>query len=420
MNISKINKIKNDTLYSSLTGEDQASISHWIEKYRLTFQESRILIDCGVDFHMWGEKPLSSFNVPRKHKSELIKDIKGSWDNHKKSLNDYDNFKAKRGHNSSKLSFAPINEKDKVLGRCPVASEKTLCCNLITLDAFKNCGLDCSYCSIQSFYTDNKVFVENNIELKLDAVNFDPNTVYHVGTGQSSDSLLWGNKDKVLERLLNFARKKPNLIIELKTKINRVNELINLNIPKNIICTWSLNPQTIIENEEHQSASLDQRIMAARKVADGGNLVGFHLHPMVYYHGWENDYSEMIDKIISNFTVDEVALISIGTLTFTKKVISQIRKRGAMSKILQMPLVESEGKLSYPREVKLALFKYAYNCFSSWHNKVFFYLCMENKDYWQPVFGKDYQDNIEFEIDMKKHYLEKIYPGKELEWSLTE
>ena len=160
--------------------------------------------------------------------------------------------------------------------------------------------------------------------------------------------------------------------------------------------------------------------MAARKVADNGNLVGFHLHPMVYYHGWENDYSKMIDKITSSFTVSEVALISIGTLTFTKKVIGQIRKRGAMSKILQMPLVESDGKLSYPREVKLALFQYAYNCFSNWHNKVFFYLCMENKDYWQPVFGKDYQDNIAFEMDMKKHYLEKIYPGKKIDWSLTE
>ncbi|MCG8071518.1 MAG: DNA photolyase, partial [Candidatus Thiodiazotropha taylori] len=39
---------------------------------------------------------------------------------------------------------------------------------------------------------------------------------------------------------------------------------------------------------------------------------------------------------------------------------------------------------------------------------VFFYLCMENHDLWQPVFGYEYPTNQAFEAAMKSAYLGKI------------
>ena len=73
-----------------------------------------------------------------------------------------------------------------------------------------------------------------------------------------------------------------------------------------------------------------------------------------------------------------------------------------------MPLVETSGKLSYPQEIMLGLFRSAYKCFSEWHDRVFFYMCMEDPRLWNPVFGFEYVTNEDFETAMKSSYMDKI------------
>ena len=73
-----------------------------------------------------------------------------------------------------------------------------------------------------------------------------------------------------------------------------------------------------------------------------------------------------------------------------------------------MPLVECDGKFSYPDDIKRELFSFAYKSFENWHNQVYFYLCMENHRLWKSVLGFEYQSNEEFERAMKKSYALKI------------
>ena len=72
-------------------------------------------------------------------------------------------------------------------------------------------------------------------------------------------------------------------------------------------------------------------------------------------------------------------------------------------------MVDSDGKQSYPDEIKLALFSHVYNSFpENWKRDVFYYLCMENPRLWKPVFGFEYASNDEFETAMKNAYMDKI------------
>ena len=82
------------------------------------------------------------------------------------------------------------------------------------------------------------------------------------------------------------------------------------------------------------------------KARDNGNLVGFHIHPMFFFKGWEDEYKYVIDEITSRFKPEELLMIGIGTLTFTKAVIKRLREMGAESKVLEMELVEAAGKYS--------------------------------------------------------------------------
>jgi spore photoproduct lyase len=188
-----------------------------------------------------------------------------------------------------------------------------------------------------------------------------------------------------------------------------VNYLVKSEAPKNIFCTWTINPNSVIQNEEHLTASFEDRVASARKVADKGIRVGFHFHPMVYYKGWKEEYQNVIEKITSLFTPEEVVFVSFGTLTFPKPIIKKIRNYNIKSKILQMPMVSNpEGKLTYPDEIKEQLFSWGYSCFSAWHKNVFFYLCMEEEKYWTSTFGEVFSSNKAFEEALLESASEKM------------
>lgn len=408
---------RDNNTYKRLRGEEKKTISALAGEYSLTFQDIKILIDIARDLETWGEGSLKDYwiapdetNLKGKQlKQFLINRVREKWEDLKTGEKDYSAFAACTDSKGSSINYIQTDDDSTILGSCPVASEKTRCCNLQTLDVVNNCGFDCTYCSIQSFFDGNRVYFQKNLKEKLKKIQLDREKRYHIGTGQSSDSLMWGNRDGILDHLKDFAIDHPNVVLELKTKSKNISWLLDNEIPPNVIVTWSLNTQTIIDNEEHLTASLGERLASARKVADRGIKVGFHFHPIIQYKGWKEEYGEITAGIQKDFTPDETALISMGTLTFIKPVIRKIRDRDLRSKILEMPLTEAGGKLSYPLEIKRELFGHVYNSFDKeWKDNVFFYLCMEDPSLWEPLFGRYYENNGDFERDMINSYFRKV------------
>jgi spore photoproduct lyase len=407
--IERFDKNIKNTYFLKLDTKTQDFIKEKALNFRFSFQELKQLIDMSIDFNMWEERRIYEIWKDCNNKKQTFLHIKKIYEELKNKPKSYAKFAEIAPYNHSrKISFIQNNKEELGLGECPVASPKTRCCNLMTLDAVESCGFDCSYCSIQSFYNENKIGIDNNFAKKLKKLKLDPNKDYHIGTGQSSDSLLWGNKAGIMDVLFEFAKENPNVILEFKSKSNNIKYLLENRVPKNILCTWSINTPTIIKNEEHLSATLEQRIQSARALADKGVLVGFHFHPIVVYENYLQEYKETIEKITSTFLPKEVVLVSFGTLTFIKPVIKKLRNRDFKSKILQMPLVNASGKFSYPLEIKVEMFKNAYDAFSLWHNKVYFYMCMEDQSLWKKVFGYEYANNEEMEKDMVQSYKDKV------------
>jgi len=169
-------------------------------------------------------------------------------------------------------------------------------------------------------------------------------------------------------------------------------------IPPNVQCTWSLNPQIIVENEEHYTASLEKRLQAAERVAQKGLKIGFHFHPMIYYDDWQEEYPAIARSIMQRFDPQSVLFISMGSVTMIKPVIKQIRRRGFKTKILQMELVpDPHGKWTYPDDIKIEMFRTMHQAFAPWHDTVFFYLCMEKASIWENSLGYVYPNNDLFE-----------------------
>ncbi len=409
------------TLYTYLDANTKEFVRFFSEKYKITFQEFNQLVTAARDLEMWDEKSIMDWwngkdneeipeNQPVKNiKDKVLKDFYLWFNKLKEDEKEY--FPVSEPLLVKKEVKTTLKESNKkIYGLCPVASPDTICCRLNTIDAALNCSFGCSYCTIQTFYSREIVFDKDFAE-KLKNIKVQPGRFMRFGSGQSSDSLIWGNKYNILGSLFDFAEAHPQILLELKTKSDNVSCLLERRVPGNVVCTWSLNPDIVIANEEHFTPDLKSRLDAARTAADNGIKVGFHFHPMIYYKNWSNDYSKIVEFIINDFSPESVLFVSFGTLTFIKPVIRKIRQKGSKTKILQMPFAsDPKGKITYPDKIKIELYKHIYNTFSDWHNKTYFYLCMEKKSIWKDVFGFSYSSNEEFEKEFGENTMKKINP----------
>ena len=404
---TKLENYAQQTLLPVLASETRDFIRAKATHYRFTFQDLRLVSQAARDLEMWGESPLQIWwdreedgigVAGRERKKRIISRLQ----RHVADL-----AAGEKIYPASGLQPPPrravhleqVQTDREIFGLCPAYSEHTVCCGLHTLDAVRGCPFSCSYCTIQTFYGETAE-LEADLLAKLQTIELDPGRRYHIGTGQSSDSLVWGNRGGLLDALIEFARTHSNVLLELKTKSAAVEPLLERDIPPNLVCSWSLGTPTTIRNEEPGTANLDQRLDAARLASDRGIDVGFHFHPMIYYSGWKNDYTEVARRMIDQFEPDEIAFISMGAVTLIRPVEREIRKRGGQTKILQMEMVkDAHGKLTYPDAVKAKLFGHLYSQLEDWHDDVFFYLCMENDAIWRQVFGRSYPSNSVFEND---------------------
>ena len=386
----------------------------------LSFQQRRMLREQAEDLALWGLKgrfsdirTLWPENYDRDSKNEvrrIFNSVMKELEELRNSPVDYSTFNPDYDFRGK----APAIKDDflspeRIMGRCPCPrdGEQTRCCNLNTLDAVQQCAFACSYCSIQSFYSENEIRVLSDLKQHLENMVLDDN-VWHIGTGQSSDSLLLGDDYGTLSALKAFALKHSEIIIELKTKSART-DWISMDLPRNIVSTWSLNAKTPAQKEEHLAAPPEKRIRAAAACQKAGHPVGFHIHPMVYFKGWEDEYAALVKLLCDSIDPEGAVMVGIGTLTFTKQNLRTLRKSGRPTRVTQMPLELIAGKYSYGLETKRLMFSHLYSCFpSDWKEKVFFYLCMEDPSLWEPCLGRSYACNADFEQDMKSHYFETI------------
>jgi spore photoproduct lyase len=412
----KFESYRDRTVFGFLDRDQQTFAKKLAFAHRLTFQEFRRVAEVARDLDMWGEPGLEEWwsnEASRTHltgiqlKKHLLRELDGHLARLKRDPKRYPTDG--RSKPTSRRSKPIVTEQsDKTIwGLCPVASEKTVCCNLRTIDAVENCVFGCSYCTVQTFYHDNVVF-DADFAVKLKTIELDSTRFYHIGTGQASDSLAFGNRNGVLDALCEFAADHPNVLLELKTKSDNVGYFLENEIPENVVCSWSLNTPAIVENEEHFTSDLDARLGAARTVADRGVGVAFHFHPMVYYQGWDRDYVALADRLIGQFVPEDVRFVSFGSVTLIKSVIQKIRELGNPTKILQMELVpEPHGKLTYNDDIKINMFRAMYHAFAPWRDRVFMYLCMEKRSIWERSFGYVYESNEEFEAEFGRRTLSR-------------
>lgn len=292
--------------------------------------------------------------------------------------------------NESKKILLLTTFKGQFFKRCPGATQKkTLtCCNYYVLNLGSQCNMNCSYCYLQSYLNSKitKIFV--NLDQALNELkeiaDEHPDQPFRVGTGEIIDSLSLDEITLYSRKLIEFFKNYPNWILEFKTKSNKVDQFLDIPGSQNIVVSWSINPPFIIHSEEHGTARFEDRLMAARKCCDRGYRVAFHIDPMIYHEGWEENYSFLAEKIHENFKATEVQVISIGSLRFQPEQRHMMRERfGFKSLVNQAEMFPSEGgKLRYDASLRSEMFQFMYKKLKSLNPDFNIFLCMETPETW--------------------------------------
>lgn len=280
------------------------------------------------------------------------------------------------------------NFPGEVFKICPGSTEgEVLCCNYHVLDIVENCPLECTYCILQAFLNNPLIVFHANyeeaLEKMLQTINASPTRPFRIGTGEHSDSMAMDHIFEVNPGLVELFAKQKNATLELKTKTDYIEPLLGLNHNNRTVVAWSLNPIQIIKENEFKTATLEERLTAARKVVDAGYKVAFHFDPMIYYTGWESGYKEVVEAIFDYVRPQDIAWISMGTLRYIPalKQISEERFPG-LSIFANEFSSSYDGKMRYIKKIRKMLLGSMAEWIYAVDSKIPLYICMEKFSFW--------------------------------------
>ena len=132
--------------------------------------------------------------------------------------------------------------------------------------------------------------------------------------GEMLDSLALDHITNLTTMLIPFFSAFPRAYLMLLTKSKNVDNLLAIKPNQQTVVSWSLNSQQIVETFEPGTASLDERIEAARLCQQYGYRIRFRIDPGILYPGWQAGYwADLIQKTLA---VTKPENITLGMLRF--------------------------------------------------------------------------------------------------------
>lgn len=299
---------------------------------------------------------------------------------------------AQQPFGAAKRKLYLAKHKGEFLKKCP-GSEGQVCCNYFVINFASNCPMDCSYCYLQEYLADNaalKVFsnVGDLIDEADATLKKHRGLFFRIGTGEITDSLALEPYTGMVREILPYFAEQPNVLLELKTKSDCVDGLLELDPKGRVVVGWSMNPQRVIDADEHGTASLSARLGAAKRVQEAGYRLGFHFDPMIEYAGWEFDYQAMLEETFATIDWRKLSWVSLGVLRDTPALKRAMRERFPGSQLLTGEQVLCpDGKLRYFQPLRVAMYRSMVGWIRRAAPTVKIYLCMESHEVWQQVFG---------------------------------
>jgi spore photoproduct lyase len=286
-----------------------------------------------------------------------------------------------------------MNRRGSFLMGCPAGSSEFACCGYLVMILASNCPMDCSYCFLQEYVADNpglQIYANyTDAFAELDRLNGGARgRAIRVGTGELADSLAYDSLTGISRDLIEYFAKRENLLLELKTKTDEVENLFGVDPQGRTLVSWTLSPERVFRSSEHRTAPPAARIDAARRVLAAGYKVAFHLDPLISYPEAEQDYARLLENLFDEIAPERIAFISMGGLRMTPGLRALARQRFPRDPmLLGEEVLGPDGRYRTFTPLRLRLYTKLREQILAANPRLPVYLCMEGSSAHQRVFG---------------------------------
>lgn len=162
----------------------------------------------------------------------------------------------------------------------------------------------------------------------------------------TSDPIPFEEYTGSLKSAIEFIGNEKMAKLRLVTKFSQINSLLGLQHKGRTTIRFSINSKKVINEFEHGTSSLEDRIQASKKISDDGYDIGFIIGPVIIYDGWRDEYLTMLNRLRESLYKEICNKISF-------EVISHRFTTSAKNKILEifpkttLPMSEESRKYKY-------------------------------------------------------------------------
>ena len=291
-----------------------------------------------------------------------------------------------------KREVSAIPKKGEAMGACATFNEKYLCCRVNVLRSVHNCPFECTYCFLQNYLNDGTTKVVSDVGALMmevrSKIEAEPHRLFRIGTWELGDSLALESETGQAASLIREFSGLSNAVLELKTKSDLADPVLDIDHKGRTIVSWSLNTEHVINSDEYGTAPLERRLDAMCKAAAAGYLIGLHFDPMIIHENWEKGYESLVKRVFETIEPERAAWISMGSLRFNPEMKKKIENNYPESRLTCAEMVlGDDAKMRYVKPVRVEMYRSLYREIKKYISKEnLVYLCMERWDVWDKVF----------------------------------
>lgn len=135
-----------------------------------------------------------------------------------------------------------------------------------------------------------------------------------------------------LKKTIEFIGQNPYARLRFVTKYANVDSLLDAKHNGHTRFRFSVNANYVVRQMEPATSPLEERIQAAKKVAEAGYPLGFIIAPIMIFEEWEQQYEELLQTLHEQITSQDLTFELI-THRFTKTAKGIIEKRYPKTKL---------------------------------------------------------------------------------------
>jgi spore photoproduct lyase len=263
------------------------------------------------------------------------------------------------------------------------------CCPYYKLVPISNgCPYYCTYCYLAFVYRKYSPFIKINInyntmfkQIRKTISLTRSKTSFNMG--EMLDSLALDHITNLTNKLIPFFSGFSNAYLMLLTKSSNINNLLAIKPNEHTVVSWSLNAQEPIELYETGTASLSERIRAAKLCQDKGWRIRFRIDPGILYHNWQAGYTDLIQKTLTYTKPENITLGMLRLLPGHIRLSTDAY--GNRARILcdhEFVKGAADGKLRYPPKERISFYSFLIDIIRRFDKEVSISLCRETREIW--------------------------------------